>query len=1275
MSSLAIILSVLGIVLLLLALAALFWWLRTQSGTAMRSFYAAVRKMEHEQGIESRYQTPWLMLLGDPREGRQLCAEWQLNPVGRPAWFGRWWADQDGALLVVPQTLFLPEDGGTAPTFVWRRLLGMLLRLRGQRPLDGIIWTIPLARLEDDAQGVADVITLRRRFSELLQHLGLSLPVHVLITGIEDLPGVQELLAALPEAGLDQPLGWSSPYGLDAGWQGYWLDDAVDQVIQALQVAIMEVGAVKGELAEDLYRLPDRLHGLKGNIRTLLEPVFQGNAQGEAAVLRGIYFSAEQVIGNDPHAEWAVAGDDQPSGHGVFSKHLWRQRFLVEQGLAKAVPRILRLRQRWQKMLAGAALVIGACWLVAMLLVWQKGQRDARELTRLVQMTLNDHVQFADPARSEEQARQNLQGFWNLLEQAPRWQFASLVYPSSWVSSLDGQMDYLLRAMARSEAMRPLAQMQHAELLKLLEIRNSDRRPKVEGEHPADWPNYVKARSLALGVYNLEQQNHLLRDALSGDKSALESLAQLGNSSLGLGLDSASLAHHSYYDRALRGLEVPGLQPLDLEAYRDTFSEQFQVLMKFWLTQYFLAENFVRPAGYLRLQLDDLKAQQGNSLKELETINGLVGSLEDIIILTNSAWSHSSSDELVPGYRNMLEKVRQSSLLGPTVEASLNSQAAGLRSSFYSQWIEGVGGDQNLLQRQPGGGLALQEHVSSLDRSIKGLLQRDFVVVALRSEGQELNPHALGNVDELALLQALNFQQSYRDFVTQELALIPPDYRGGMLKAAGQAVVLAMWSGLSSASERRDAMAGHAFDISAKQAHQVMQALRELNRPDLAGALQAQLTRRAVSDIDAALATIDALPVFSQRFAISQWDGGRNLGLQLYRASDVQELKTSLAQQYEVIASSSEEVAPALDWLRAQPDLSIAVQDKLHRLHSIADEMLKYKAQNPTSTPALFEQLVARDFVEMDLSSCSQVLATANVPNGGGDLALRGRNLREQAAQRCNQLLTQGAAGAWNDLADYFNQYLANRFPFAYSLDATDADPARVQHFLALIDSRLAAAEQGLKWASPMDRPAAEDFLARLKQARNWLGPLFVRDESGILGVELDVRWRTDREDERGADQVIGWSLHAADRQIAHPGEVGQRLHWNVGDPLQVMLRWARDSEQRPSIDPLQPSMAVSELEAGWEYRGPWALMRLLRSHIVMQRQPSMDYTEFPLTLQVPVRGAWDGSTQARMFMRLSLLSQGSKLPLSIPPLPVMAPRSPFTSTFSASVVGSEVTP
>jgi type VI secretion system protein ImpL len=119
-------------------------------------------------------------------------------------------------------------------------------------------------------------------------------------------------------------------------------------------------------------------------------------------------------------------------------------------------------------------------------------------------------------------------------------------------------------------------------------------------------------------------------------------------------------------------------------------------------------------------------------------------------------------------------------------------------------------------------------------------------------------------------------------------------------------------------------------------------------------------------------------------------------------------------------------------------------------------------------------------------------------------------------------------------------------------------------------------------------------------------------------------------------------------------------------------LRWARDSSQRPVIDPLQPSMAVNGLEAGWEYRGPWALLRMMRSHVVPQRLPNMDYTDFPLTLQVPVRGALDASPQAQMFIRLSLLGQGSKLPLSIQPLPVAAPSSPFSS-FQLQALRSEV--
>ncbi|WP_044874337.1 type VI secretion protein IcmF/TssM N-terminal domain-containing protein [Pseudomonas sp. LFM046] len=1273
MSGFAIALIVLAVLLILLALAALYWWLRTQSGSAIRSFYAAVRKMEHDQGSQERYLTPWLLLVGDPREGSQLCVDWQLAPADRPAWFGRWWADPDGALLVVPQGLFLPEGGGTAPAFAWRRLLGMLLRLRGQRPLDGVIWTVPLSRLLDDAQLAADALAARRRFGEMLQRLGLSLPVNVLITGLEELPGFQELVAALPEEGREHALGWSSPFALEAGWQGYWLDDALDQVVQAIQAAILEVGALKGELGEDLYRLPGQLDGLRGNLRALLEPVFQGNAQGEAPRLRGLYFSSVQAFTRDADP-WELSAQDQPPAQGVFSRALWRQRFLAEQGLAQAVPRILRLRQRWQKVIAGTAAVIGAFWLLGMLWVWHEGQRDARELTRVLQVAQNNHVTLKDPTRSEEQARRNLQGFWRLLQDAPRWHFASLVYPTSWFSSLDGRMDDVLRSMARSEALHPLVQLQRVELDKLLAIRVGDRRTNVEGEQPEEWPNYVKARNLAFGAARLEQQNRLFADVLSGNKGVLEPLTQLANSAAGLELNTADQRHRAYYDRALRGLGGPGLAPLDLPAQRQALTEQFQVLMKLWLTQYFLADNFVRPAGYLKVHLDNLQAGQGNTLAELEEINSLVGNLEDLIALTNSAWSHSNGEELVPGYRNLMETVRQSSLLGVAVEQNLDTEAERLRKGFHSQWIAGAGTRTNLLQRQAGGTLMLQDHVGALAKAIKGLLKRDFVVVALRQDATEPDTRTLRNVDARALAQAQGFADSYHAFVSQELAKIPPDYREGMLKAAGEAAARAIWASLSASDVRPPGSTGKSFDVPVDQAGLVLNALAELDRADLAGALRSQLTRMAMADTNAALASIDALPVFTQRFDISQWDGSRNLGLQLFRSSDVQDLKSSLGQQFTVILDTSEGAAPALTWLREQPGLSVAERDRVARLAGLSEEMAKYKAQNPTSSPALFEQLVSRDFIEMDLGSCTQVLATANLSQGAGDLARRTHVLRDQASQRCSQLQQQRAATAWNDLADYFNQYLSDRFPFAYSLEADDADPARVQHLVELIDSRLAQAEEGLKWSQPNDRLAAEDFLARLKQARTWLGPLFVRDPSGALGVELDVRWRTDREDERGADQVIAWGLHAGDKQVGYPGDV-QRLHWNVGDPVQLLLRWAKDGDQRPSIDPLQPSMAVSDLEAGWEYRGPWALLRLMRAHVVLQRQPSMDYTDFPLTLQVPVSGAPGGSPPALMFMRLSLMTQGGKLPLSIQPLPVKAPRSPFTNSHAASLVSTEVTP
>lgn len=1269
MSTLTIVAWVVGLLLLLVIIAVAVWWLRTQSGAAIRSFYAAVRHMEQEQGSRDRYEMPWLLMLGDETQGTQLVTEWHLQPTDKPAWFGRWWSDPEGAVLVVPQALFLPDDGMHLQRGGWWRLLGLILRLRSKRPLDGVIWTVPVSHLSNLEQAASLGLAARRRFIDLLQRFGLSVPVYVIVTGLEELPGFQELIDALPDEARERTLGWSSPYARDAVWQGQWSDQALDRIHRAVAEAVIEIGTLSGHLSADLYALPERLETLRRGLQSVLEPVFQGNAQGEAPCFRGVYFSASQA---SEDARDGFSADDSGLQQSVFVRQLWRQRLVGERGLAQGVPRLLRLRQRWQRLTAGLALVVGVIWAVAMLWVWHQSVKDAHELARLMQGAQKSYVAVTDDAHRLEPTRRNVQSFWRVLERAPHWHYVSLAFPTSWFSSLDTQLEQEVFKSTQRHMLVPLHEWLVDELDRIKAIRATDRRSSLESEDPAQWQNYQKASDLVDRALRLELQNQLFGEVQNNQRAPLDDLVKLSNSALSLNLNAATLPHAAYYNRLLAAGDGGDLQALDLSVERPLITSHFTGLMERWLDQYFLADNFVSKAGYLKLHLEQLEAGSGNSLTELEDLRALIDDLQAAIALTNSTWSRGKGQELVPGYREFLDKVHKSILLGPAVEQQLEAQASKLQQSFRDQWIAQVGSRGNLLIQQGSGQLALQEHVVKLDNAVQALFKRDFVSVALRASQDSANLRGQ-TVDGDDLNTSLNYFSSYKSYIAEELPRIPPAYREALLQTAESAAAQAMWLSLK---DHDDQMHPYAvFNVQAEQAMALQKAFVEVHRNDLAARLQSALNRRALAQIVGGLDEITAQPLFAGRTEISQWDGSKNLGLQLYGANDVQDLKLSLKQQFNTMLGITERRTSALQWLMAQQgNLSALDYERVTQFSALNDELLKYKEANPASSPAQIEQLVSRDFIEMDTASCVQVLQTANLAAGRGTLAMRAVELQQSAMQRCQSLQQQQAAAAWNELANYFNQYLADRFPFANGVQAQDADPARVQHFLEIIDKRLPVAQAGLVLSQTPERQAAEDFLNRLKQASTWLTPLFVRDKSGILGVELDVRWRTDREDEKGADQVIAWGLLAGSQQINYPAAEQPNLRWMVGQPVRLTLRWARNGKERPVNDPLQPNLVVRDLEAGWEYGGPWSLLRMMRAHFSVQRQPSMDYTDFPLTLRLPVTASTDSVTSefTRMYVRLSLMSQGSKLPLAIAPLPTRAPRSPFQFTGTTAAIETQ---
>jgi type VI secretion system protein ImpL len=586
---------------------------------------------------------------------------------------------------------------------------------------------------------------------------------------------------------------------------------------------------------------------------------------------------------------------------------------------------------------------------------------------------------------------------------------------------------------------------------------------------------------------------------------------------------------------------------------------------------------------------------------------------------------------------------------------------------FREQWLDDNEAQNSILRQLSGGSIDFQPSLSKLEIAIEMLLSQDFAAAALSGDGLDHSSAELRGIDADSLDASLRYFASYRSYLEQGIAKVPYEYRNALNSTAKSSTVATLWKLLSTLKPNSNSLSDNStFNLPAQKASEVVTAFLALGRQDMSEKLLQELNRRAFFDLnraDIALQKITLYQPLHDNF--DWWDGNKNAGLRAYRSSNPQDMQQYLASQLNQVDDLHNTVVPALEWLQAnQKSLSAAQLTLLQRWQGLSVELQKYSEKNPSSAPALFERF-ANSLNAMELTNCNTTLAEVELPTGNDPFSSRAREVADLVSQRCAYLQEQTASAAWNQLSLYFSQYLAGRFPFSIDLQAADADPDRVRLFLQLLDENLTKARTGLTNSSSADAPAALDFLNHLQQARVWLDPLFQRDQDGIKGIDMDVRWRTDREAELGADQVIEWSLSSGSQQIRYPADDTHRLRWTLDQPVKLLLRWAKNATQKPADDPLQPALAVFEYEAGWEYQGPWALLRMLRGHVAFERIPTINYSETPLAFRLPVYAPYSVENHALMFVRIALMNPSGKSPLALTPLPFKAPISPF---FSPSV-------
>lgn len=176
---------------------------------------------------------------------------------------------------------------------------------------------------------------------------------------------------------------------------------------------------------------------------------------------------------------------------------------------------------------------------------------------------------------------------------------------------------------------------------------------------------------------------------------------------------------------------------------------------------------------------------------------------------------------------------------------------------------------------------------------------------------------------------------------------------------------------------------------------------------------------------------------------------------------------------------------------------------------------------------------------------------------------------------------------ALSKLSAAFTQTLAGRFPFVGSEQArgaSDADPQDVRRFYRQLDEHRAAV---MRTATP----EVAAFMERMEAAR-----LLLEAVARPAPVSVRLTYGANRAQEVGAEHIIDWSVRSGASAVGASAN-GGTLAWTPGQPVLLSARWAAGSPFRPKGAPAGGTAAATGDTITLAERGPWALLRLLKSH------------------------------------------------------------------------------
>jgi type VI secretion system protein ImpL len=375
-------------------------------------------------GRQYLYQLPWYLIIGAPGAGKTtalLNSGLQFPLAGQ---FGRgsikgvggtrncdWWFTDHAVLLDTAGRYTTHEADRVADRRAWEGFLGLLARARPRRPLNGALVAVSVTDLLvfDPIQRAQHAATLRARLDEIRAAIGIRLPVYLLLTKCDLLPGFLDSFLAFDKRARDQV--WGTTFGFDASSKGRAVDQfpaALEQLVERLHEDLIErmQGERDPQRRARIFAFPRQFASLREPLNDLVRRVFGAGTSSsidDAPCLRGVYFTSGtqegtpidrtlSALGRELGLEHQILPPNQSTGKSFFLAGLLRDVVFAEAEMAGRSPRL----QRWRTRAITALLAVVQCGGALLAAYWVTSySRSSTEIEQIARSVATTQAQVA----------------------------------------------------------------------------------------------------------------------------------------------------------------------------------------------------------------------------------------------------------------------------------------------------------------------------------------------------------------------------------------------------------------------------------------------------------------------------------------------------------------------------------------------------------------------------------------------------------------------------------------------------------------------------------------------------------------------------------------------------------------------------------------------------------------------------------------------------------------------------------------------------------------